>query len=149
MPRDSFPRQNSRHFADDIFNTIVFNELSYIFIQLPMDCIYMHVIGAKSPLVYIMACRQTGPTPLHESIVTQFTVQCHQASNEWINFPLQAWTICCTKTGLHCETAKALKQPRLHHVQGPHTYIGGQKGHSVYNFMRNLRRLRVMSDDHM
>ena len=58
------PRQNGRHFADDIFKRIFLNENVWISIKLSLKFVSKEVINNNSALVQIMAWRLPGDKPL-------------------------------------------------------------------------------------
>ena len=58
------PRQNGRHFADDIFNHIFMNENIRISIQISPKFVLTAPIDNKSALVQVMAWRRPGDKPL-------------------------------------------------------------------------------------
>ena len=60
-------------FADNIFKWIFFNENGKIPIQTSLKFASRSPIDNKPSLVQVMAWRQTGDKPLHESVRTQFT----------------------------------------------------------------------------
>ena len=69
----SSPGQNDRHFTDDIFKRIFLNENVRIAIQFSLKFVPKGLIGNKSALVQVMACRLFCAKPLPEPMLTQFT----------------------------------------------------------------------------
>ena len=67
------PRQNGRHFADDIFKCMLMNEKFCILIQISLKFVPKRPIDNKSALVQVMAWRRTGDKPLPEPMLAQFT----------------------------------------------------------------------------
>ena len=66
----SSPRQNGRHFADDIFRCIFLNQKFCILFKISLT----FVPSDKNPvLVSIMAWRRIGDKPLFKPILTQFS----------------------------------------------------------------------------
>ena len=59
--------------ADDIFEWIFLNEIVRIPIQISEKFVPKSPICNKSAFVQVMAWRRTGATPLHDSMMTQFT----------------------------------------------------------------------------
>ena len=57
-------RQNGRHFADDTFNHIFFNENVRISIKISLKFVPKGSIINIPALVQIMACRRIGDNPL-------------------------------------------------------------------------------------
>ena len=63
------PRQNGRHFPDDIFKCIFMNENVQILIKISLKCIPKGPIKNIPSLVQIMVCRQPGDKPLSEQVM--------------------------------------------------------------------------------
>ena len=71
------PRQNGRHFADDIFKRIFFNENVWISIKLSLKFVPTSPINKILALFQIMAWRRTGDKPLSEAmLVSSLTHKC-------------------------------------------------------------------------
>ena len=66
----SFPGQNGRHFADDIFKCILLNENLRILIWVSLKFVPNRLINNKSALVRAMAWRLTGDKPLPKLRIT-------------------------------------------------------------------------------
>ena len=64
---------NGRHFPDDIFKWIFFNENCFILLQISIKCVCNGPIDNNSALVQIMARRPTGDKPLSEPMLTLFS----------------------------------------------------------------------------
>ena len=67
------PRQNGRHFADDLFRCIFVNEKFCILIKISLKFVPKRPIDNNSALVWIMACRPIGNKPLSEPMLIRFT----------------------------------------------------------------------------
>ena len=67
------PRQNGRHFADDIFKYIFLNENVWIIIKISLKFVPKGPINNIPELVQIMAWRQLGDKPLSEPVVVYIT----------------------------------------------------------------------------
>ena len=67
------PGQNGRHFADDIFKCIFFNENVLIVIKISLKCIPIGPISNDRALVQIMAWHRPFNKPLSEPVLTRFT----------------------------------------------------------------------------
>ena len=65
-------KQDSRRFADGIFNCIFLTENICILIKISLKYIHKSLINNKSGLVQVMAWRRTGDKPLSETMMTQF-----------------------------------------------------------------------------
>ena len=66
------PRQDGRHFADDIFKRIFLNEYFKVAIQISLKFVPEGPFDNKSALVQVMAQHRAGDKPLAEPMLTQF-----------------------------------------------------------------------------
>ena len=66
------PRQDGRHFPDDIFKCIFLNENVLISIKISLKFVSKGPMNNIPALVQIMAWRRTGDKPLSEPMTTQF-----------------------------------------------------------------------------
>ena len=67
------PRQNGRHFADDIYKCIFRNETVWISIKISLKFVPWGLINNTPPLVQMMAWRRTGDKPSFEPMMAQCT----------------------------------------------------------------------------
>ena len=67
------PRQNGRHFAEDIFKCIYLNENAWIMIKISMKFVPKGPINNIPVLVQIMAWRRPGDKPLSEPVMVSLT----------------------------------------------------------------------------
>ena len=76
------PRQNRRHFADDILKCNFLNENVWIPIQNSLKFVPKGPFNNIPALVQLMAWRRTGDKPLSEPMMTKFNdaYMCHSAS---------------------------------------------------------------------
>ena len=74
------PRQNGRHFADNIFKHIFLTENACISILISVKFIHRGSINNMLALVQIMDWRGTGAKPLSEPMMTLFTDACMRLS---------------------------------------------------------------------
>ena len=90
------PRQDGRHFADDIFKCIFLNEIYCVFIWISLKYILRSPIVIMPALVQIMARCRTGNKPLSEPMMAQFidTYLHHLASMNSQNQD-NLWLIAC------------------------------------------------------
>ena len=80
-PYTSRPRQNGRHFTDDIFKCIFLNENVWISLKISLNLIPKVWIDNIPALVQIMAWRRPGDKPLSEiMVVSLLTYMCPLAS---------------------------------------------------------------------
>ena len=85
------PRQNGRHFADDIFKRIFSNENIWILIKISLKFVPKGSINTIPTLVQIMAWRRPGDKPLSEPMIVRLLTHICVTRPQWINRP-QAWT---------------------------------------------------------
>ena len=64
------PRQNGRHFADDIFRCVFVNEKFCYVIKISLMFVLYGSVDNNSVLVEVMAWRRTGIKPLPEPRLT-------------------------------------------------------------------------------
>ena len=69
IPTTLRPRQNGRHFTDDIFKRIFMNENIWIPIKISLKFVHKGSIDNIPALVQIMAWRHPGDKPLSEPIM--------------------------------------------------------------------------------
>ena len=81
------PRQNGRHFPDDIFKWIFLNENIWISINISLKFVPRGRIHNNPTLVQIMAWRRPGDKPLSEPMVISLLTQ-------WVNTRGPWWWIC-------------------------------------------------------
>ena len=79
------PRQNGRHFADDIFKCIFLNENIWILIQISLEFVPKGPINNFPALVQIMACRQPGDNPLSELMMASLLTHICVTRLQWVN----------------------------------------------------------------
>ena len=81
------PRQNGRHFPDDIFNCNSVNETFWILNKISLKCVPRGLIGNRATLVQIMAWRRSGDKPLSEAMLV-----CLLTRRQWANVQAcRAW----------------------------------------------------------
>ena len=79
------PRQDGRHFADDIFTCIFFNENSCILIRFSLKYVRKGSIDNNPALVQIMAWRRSGDKPLSEPMMIISPTHICVARPQWVN----------------------------------------------------------------
>ena len=79
------PRQNGRHFEDDIFKRIFLNENVIIFFQILLNFAPKGPICNTSALDQIMAWRRSGDKPLFEPMMGNLTDAYMSRSAQWVN----------------------------------------------------------------
>ena len=79
------PRQNGRHFADDIFKCIFLNENVWISIKISLKFAPKGPINIIPALVQIMAWRRLGDKPLSEPMIVCLTTHICVTRPQWVN----------------------------------------------------------------
>ena len=82
------PRQNSRHFADDIFNRIFVNENVIISIKFSLKFVPKGPINNIPALVQIMDWRRPGDKPLSEPVMVSLLTLICVTRPQWVNWLL-------------------------------------------------------------
>ena len=78
------PRQNGRHFADDIFMCILFNENCCILIKFSLKYVRKGPIDNNPTLVQIMAWRRSGDKPLSEPMMISLSTHICVTRPQWV-----------------------------------------------------------------
>ena len=78
------PRQNGRHFADDIFNRIFLNENIWIPIKISLRFVPKGPINNNPSLVQIMAWRRPGDKPLSEPVIVSLLTHVCVTRPQWV-----------------------------------------------------------------
>ena len=85
------PRQNGRHFADDLFKCIFLNENVWIPIKISLKLVSKGPINTIPSLVQIMVWRRPGAKPLSEPMMVSLLTQTCVTRPHWVKvIPLQA-----------------------------------------------------------
>ena len=79
------PRQDGRHFADDIFTCIFFDENCCIFINFSLKYVRKGPIDNNPALVLIMAWRRSGDKPLSEPMMISLPMHLCITRPQWVN----------------------------------------------------------------
>ena len=79
------PRQNGRHFADDIFKCIFLNENVWISIKISLKFVPKGPINNIPALVQIMAWRRPGAKPLSEPMMVNLPTHICDSRPQWVN----------------------------------------------------------------
>ena len=79
------PRQNGRHFADDIFKCIFLNENVSIAIKISLKFVPKGPINNIPALVQIMAWRRPGDKPLSEPMMVSLPMHICVTRPQWVN----------------------------------------------------------------
>ena len=79
------PRQNGRHFPDDIFKCIFLNENVWISIKISLNFVPKGPINNISPLVQIIAWRRPGDKPWSEPMMVSLLTHICVTRPQWVN----------------------------------------------------------------
>ena len=79
------PRQDGRHFADDIFTCIFFNENCCILIKFSLKYVHEGPNDNNPALVQIMAWRRSGDKPLSEPMMVSLPTHICVTRPQWVN----------------------------------------------------------------
>ena len=79
------PRQNGRHFADDIFKCIFFKENVWIPIKISLKFIPNGPINNIPALVLIMTWRRSCDKPISEPMMVRLPTHICVARPQWVN----------------------------------------------------------------
>ena len=80
------PRQNGRHFADDIFKCIFLNENVWILIKFSLNFVTKGPINNIPVLVPIMAWHRPGDKPLSEPMMVSLLTHICVTRPQWVNY---------------------------------------------------------------
>ena len=78
-------RQNGRHFPDDIFKWIFWNENGWISINISLKFVPRGPINNIPTLVQVMAWRRPGDKPLSEPVMVSLLTQICVTRPQWVN----------------------------------------------------------------
>ena len=79
------PRQNGRHFADDIFKCILLIENVWIPIKISLKFVPKGPINNILALVQIIAWRRPGDNPLSEPMMVRLPTHIRVTRPQWVN----------------------------------------------------------------
>ena len=79
------PRQNGRHFPDDIFRCIFLNENVWISINISLKFVLNGPINNIPALVQVMAWRRPGGKPLSEPVMVSLLTHICVTRPQWVN----------------------------------------------------------------
>ena len=84
-------RQDGRHFADDVFTCIFFNENCCILITFSLKYVRKGPIDDNRALVQIMAWRRSGDKPLSEPMTISLPTHICVTRLQWVK-PIAIWS---------------------------------------------------------
>ena len=79
------PRQNERHFPDDILKCIFLNEIVWIPIKISLKFVPKGPINNIPSLVQIMVWRRPGDKPLSEPMLVSLLTHICVTRPQWVN----------------------------------------------------------------
>ena len=99
----TFPRQDGRHFPDDIFKWIFLNEIIIISIRISLKFVPSGPIKNIPALVQIMAWRRPGGKPLSGPMMVSLLTHICVTRPQWVNSLASSDAIYCRdiELGLH------------------------------------------------
>ena len=97
------PRQNDRHFPDDICKCIFFNENVWISIKISLKFVPKCLINNIPALVLIMAWRRPGDKPLSEPILVRSLTHICVTQPQWVN--ICTWFVVYVLSWSDCEVS--------------------------------------------
>ena len=104
------PRQNGRHFADDIFKYIFFNENVWIPIQISLKFVPKGPINNIPALVQTMAWRRPGDKPLSEPMMARLPTYICVTRPQWVKTPTHPlWRHCNVTSVFLCYSNTGIK----------------------------------------
>ena len=89
-PNTLRPRQNGRHFPDDIFKWIFVNENAWISINISLKFVPRGPIHNIPTLVQIMAWRRPGDKPLSEPMLVSSLTHICVTRPQWVKYSLES-----------------------------------------------------------
>ena len=95
------PRQNGRHFTDDVFKCIFLNENVRILLKIPLKFVPKGPINNIPSLVQVMAWRRPGDKPLSEPMMVSLTTHICVTRPQWVN-PLTC-QLAAMQLNRHCQ----------------------------------------------
>ena len=103
------PRQNGRHFADNIFNCIFLNENVWMPIKISLKFVPKSPINNIPDLIQIMAWCHPGNKPLSESMMVSLPTHICVTRPQWVNMPMPvrhmaSWTCSMIRFSTHVIT---------------------------------------------
>ena len=140
------PRQNGRHFADDIFKCIFLNENVWIPIKISLKFVPKGPIDNIPALVQIMAWRRPGDKPLSEPMMVSLPTHICVARPQWVKALMNGY-IPYETVEVHDDVIKWKHFPRnWSFVQGihrsrwiPHTKASGRSFDVFFHLRLNKR----------
>ena len=87
------PRQNGRHFADDIFKCIFLNENVWVPLKISLKFVPKGPINNIPAMVQIMAWSRPGNKPLSEPMMVRLPTHICVTQPQWVNLHIDKWPL--------------------------------------------------------
>ena len=111
------PRQDGRHFPDDIFKCILLNENVWILNKISLKFVPKGPINNIPSLVQIMAWRRPGDKPLSEPMVVRLLMHICVSRPQWVNWQLKIKSL--IQSAQYKQTGEYLTGHTAFHYQVP------------------------------
>ena len=133
------PRQNGRHFADDIFKCILLNENVSIAIKISLKFVPKGPINNIPALVKIMAWRRSGDKSLSEPMTVSLPTHICVTRPQWVNGYAWQWHNECTAYSI--EEQNILSQLKCNNtlkIVYTHRYTEIKENKCIYIYILNI-----------
>ena len=108
------PRPNGRHFADDIFKCIFFNENVWISINISLKFVSMGPINNFLALVQVMAWRRPGDKPLSKPMMISLLTHICVTRPQWAKAQImKSISLCIKLTALFAPYISSYKETSI------------------------------------
>ena len=138
------PRQNGRHFAEDIFKCIFRNENIWISIQISLKYVPKGPINNIPALVQIMACRRPGDRPLSELMMASLLTHICVTRPQWVNADEpweEVWISSSNTIDIASHKLSVLSAVYQKYILSPGTFW------SFFNLSNRLFQKKIMNSD--
>ena len=143
------PRQNGRHFPDDIFKCIFLDENAWISITISLKFVPKGPINKIPKLVQIMAWRRSGDKPLSETMMVSLLTHICVTRTQWVKIRRSHRNLHIWKDRIHIEIgSQSLEQwywqLSLHEGSGSTEWVESKslkssKTHHGFSFSKKNR----------
>ena len=135
------PRQNGRHFADDIFMCIFFSENWCILVKFSLKYVRKGPIDDNPALVEIMAWRRSGDKPLSQPMMTSLPTHICVTRPQWLLSYLLAKPTCvCSIQSFYMFLFTTLGETKCYHKG--HLRMAGS--HSCWKILLHPKLILIM-----
>ena len=123
------PRQNRRHFADDVFKCNFLNENVWIPIKISLKFVPKGPINNIPALVQIMAWRRSGDKPLSEPMMVGLPTHICVTRPQWVkrrHWPIWKWKW----KQWNINESKTEKYQQKYPLDSNHWFVGAKPGNT-------------------